>query len=139
MPAGWRPRGFPEKEMIEITTENQIRFRSADVCQREDLFDFASDFRNRADDRRNLESLRLDNQRKMDRRVSSLVANHQLERNFRSQIVDLDFGKSARYRNHFCRDNFQRNLSTVAILFGLSFAACFYFLDDSRISVRTVR
>jgi alkylglycerol monooxygenase len=27
MPAGWRPRGLPAKEMIEITTENQIRFR----------------------------------------------------------------------------------------------------------------
>jgi hypothetical protein len=27
MPAGWRPRGLPAKEMVEITTENQIRFR----------------------------------------------------------------------------------------------------------------
>ena len=27
MPAGWRPRGLPEKEMVEITTENQMRFR----------------------------------------------------------------------------------------------------------------
>lgn len=27
MPAGWRPRGLPEKKMIEITTENQVRFR----------------------------------------------------------------------------------------------------------------
>lgn len=27
MPAGWRPRGLPAKEMIEITTENQSRFR----------------------------------------------------------------------------------------------------------------
>ena len=27
MPAGWRPRGLPQKEMIEITTENQVRFR----------------------------------------------------------------------------------------------------------------
>ncbi len=29
MPAGWRPRGLPAKEMVEITTENQIRFRPA--------------------------------------------------------------------------------------------------------------
>ncbi len=27
MPAGWRPRGVPEKEFVEITQENQIRFR----------------------------------------------------------------------------------------------------------------
>ncbi len=27
MPAGWRPRGIPPKEMVEITTENQVRFR----------------------------------------------------------------------------------------------------------------
>lgn len=27
MPAGWRPRGIPQKEMVEITTENQVRFR----------------------------------------------------------------------------------------------------------------
>jgi alkylglycerol monooxygenase len=27
MPAGWRPRGIPQKEFIEITRENQIRFR----------------------------------------------------------------------------------------------------------------
>ncbi|MGC2236408.1 MAG: sterol desaturase family protein [Pyrinomonadaceae bacterium] len=27
MPAGWRPRDLPPKEMIEITTENQARFR----------------------------------------------------------------------------------------------------------------
>ncbi len=27
MPAGWRPRGLPEKEMIEITPENQVKFR----------------------------------------------------------------------------------------------------------------
>ncbi len=27
MPAGWRPRGIPEKEFSEITTKNQIRFR----------------------------------------------------------------------------------------------------------------
>jgi alkylglycerol monooxygenase len=27
MPAGWRPRGIEPKEMIEITTENQIKFR----------------------------------------------------------------------------------------------------------------
>jgi sterol desaturase/sphingolipid hydroxylase (fatty acid hydroxylase superfamily) len=27
MPAGWRPRGVPQKEFVEITTENQIRFR----------------------------------------------------------------------------------------------------------------
>lgn len=27
MPAGWRPRGLPEKEMVEITRENQIKFR----------------------------------------------------------------------------------------------------------------
>ena len=27
MPAGWRPRGLPEKEMIEITNKNQIKFR----------------------------------------------------------------------------------------------------------------
>ena len=27
MPAGWRPRGIPEKEFIEITQENQKRFR----------------------------------------------------------------------------------------------------------------
>ncbi len=27
MPAGWRPRGLPEKEMIEITTANQVKFR----------------------------------------------------------------------------------------------------------------
>lgn len=27
MPAGWRPRGVPEKEFIEITQENQSRFR----------------------------------------------------------------------------------------------------------------
>ena len=27
MPAGWRPRGLPEKDFVEITTENQIRFR----------------------------------------------------------------------------------------------------------------
>jgi sterol desaturase/sphingolipid hydroxylase (fatty acid hydroxylase superfamily) len=26
MPAGWRPRGFPEKEMVEITVENQVKF-----------------------------------------------------------------------------------------------------------------
>lgn len=29
MPAGWRPRGLPAKEMVEITTENQVRFRPA--------------------------------------------------------------------------------------------------------------
>ncbi len=27
MPAGWRPRGVPQKEFVEITSENQIRFR----------------------------------------------------------------------------------------------------------------
>lgn len=27
MPAGWRPRGLPPAEKIEITTENQVRFR----------------------------------------------------------------------------------------------------------------
>lgn len=27
MPAGWRPRGLPAKEMVEITTENQVRYR----------------------------------------------------------------------------------------------------------------
>ncbi len=27
MPAGWRPRGLPEKQMIEITTANQVKFR----------------------------------------------------------------------------------------------------------------
>lgn len=27
MPAGWRPRGLPQKEMVEITRENQIKFR----------------------------------------------------------------------------------------------------------------
>src|SRR5262249_1341312 len=27
MPAGWRPRGLPPAEKIEITTENQTRFR----------------------------------------------------------------------------------------------------------------
>jgi hypothetical protein len=27
MPAGWRPRGLPQGEKIEITTENQVRFR----------------------------------------------------------------------------------------------------------------
>lgn len=27
MPAGWRPRGLEIKEMIEITTENQVKFR----------------------------------------------------------------------------------------------------------------
>jgi hypothetical protein len=26
MPAGWRPRGLPQKEMIEITPENQIKY-----------------------------------------------------------------------------------------------------------------
>ncbi len=29
MPAGWRPRGIAPKEMIEITRENQIKFRPA--------------------------------------------------------------------------------------------------------------
>lgn len=29
MPTGWRPRGIPETEMIEITPENQVRYRSA--------------------------------------------------------------------------------------------------------------
>ncbi len=29
MPAGWRPRGLPAKEMVEITMENQVRFRPA--------------------------------------------------------------------------------------------------------------
>ncbi len=28
MPAGWRPRGLPEKQMIEITTDNQVKYRS---------------------------------------------------------------------------------------------------------------
>jgi len=27
MPAGWRPRGLPQGEKVEITTENQVRFR----------------------------------------------------------------------------------------------------------------
>ncbi len=27
MPAGWRPPGVPQKEMVEITSENQLRFR----------------------------------------------------------------------------------------------------------------
>ena len=27
MPAGWRPRGIPQKEFVEITTDNQVRFR----------------------------------------------------------------------------------------------------------------
>jgi alkylglycerol monooxygenase len=27
MPAGWRPRGLPQKEMVEITGENQVKFR----------------------------------------------------------------------------------------------------------------
>lgn len=27
MPAGWRPRGLEQKEMVEITTENQVRYR----------------------------------------------------------------------------------------------------------------
>jgi alkylglycerol monooxygenase len=27
MPAGWRPRGLPQKEMIEITSGNQVKFR----------------------------------------------------------------------------------------------------------------
>lgn len=27
MPAGWRPRGLPEKQMVEITTENQVKYR----------------------------------------------------------------------------------------------------------------
>lgn len=27
MPAGWRPRGVPEKDFVEITQENQVRFR----------------------------------------------------------------------------------------------------------------
>ncbi|HQX56080.1 MAG TPA: sterol desaturase family protein [Pyrinomonadaceae bacterium] len=27
MPAGWRPRGLPDKPMIEITTQNQIKYR----------------------------------------------------------------------------------------------------------------
>lgn len=27
MPAGWRPRGLPEKQMVEITAANQIKFR----------------------------------------------------------------------------------------------------------------
>ena len=29
MPAGWRPRGLEQKEFVEITTENQIKFRPA--------------------------------------------------------------------------------------------------------------
>ena len=28
MPAGWRPRGIEPKEMVEITTENQVKFRT---------------------------------------------------------------------------------------------------------------
>ena len=28
MPAGWRPRGVPQKEFMEITKENQVRFQS---------------------------------------------------------------------------------------------------------------
>lgn len=28
MPAGWRPRGVPKKEMEEITLENQVKFRT---------------------------------------------------------------------------------------------------------------
>ena len=27
MPAGWRPRGIPQKEFVEITLENQVKFR----------------------------------------------------------------------------------------------------------------
>jgi hypothetical protein len=27
MPAGWRPRGLAQAEKVEITTENQVRFR----------------------------------------------------------------------------------------------------------------
>lgn len=27
MPAGWRPRGLPEKKMVEITPANQVKFR----------------------------------------------------------------------------------------------------------------
>lgn len=27
MPAGWRPRDLPQKELVEITTENQVKFR----------------------------------------------------------------------------------------------------------------
>ena len=29
MPAGWRPRGIDKKELVEITSENQVKFRPA--------------------------------------------------------------------------------------------------------------
>ena len=63
MPAGWRPRGIPEKELVEITTENQVRFRPPMFANAQTLSYFASRFRNRSDDGRYLKSLRLEHLR----------------------------------------------------------------------------
>ena len=126
MPAGWRPRGLPEKEMVEITTENQMRFRPLMFSGAKIYLILQSRLWNCSDDRHHLESLRLDKRRKMDRRVSSVVADRQLGRHSRSQTVDLDVGKSARHFDCVRRHNFQRNFCAVAGSFRFNFSGVFF-------------